>query len=112
MSKNLNRYFLLQGVELLAVGSETVRKAQQRLQSCERCNLFASAPFYVLLDEATGRSNPTECMLCEAARCPKCGGPVIETTLVSFDDDADGSSRVDHFDAPWEQNIVMIDEPT
>ena len=68
---------------ILALSSSTIRRAEDAISSCEACNTEAELPFDWILDEVTGHSGSlTDYFLTEPARCPSCGSPVIEKTLV------------------------------
>ena len=74
------------GIEVLALGAATIRRAQQAISSCEACNENAELPFDWILDEVTGRrGSTTEDFLTEPARCPRCGWELNEKTLVEAD---------------------------
>jgi hypothetical protein len=71
------------GIELITVDPETVRKAQQQIESCEHCKPDdAEIPFDWLLAEVTGKKGAYEFVLSEPARCPNCRRGVTEKTLV------------------------------
>ncbi len=73
-------------MEIFAVGTETIRRAQNTLSSCEACNEQAELPFDWILDEVTGhRGSGCDYFLTEPARCPRCGAVIIEKTLVQPD---------------------------
>ena len=70
-------------IEVLALSTTTIRRAQDAIVSCESCNNDAELPFDWVLDEVTGRDGSiTDYFLTEPARCPRCGCSVIEKTLV------------------------------
>jgi hypothetical protein len=74
------------GIQILALGLITIRRAQEAISSCEACNKDAELPFDWVLDEITGRDgSTTDYFLTEPARCPRCGCSVIEKTLVEAD---------------------------
>lgn len=73
-------------IDLLALGANTIRRAQEAIASCEACNNDAELPFDWILDEVTGRDgSTTDYFLTEPARCPRCGCRIIEKTLVEAD---------------------------
>jgi hypothetical protein len=45
-------------IRVVAVGAETLRKAEQLIESCEHCNPDAEIPFDNILDRVTG-CNPS-----------------------------------------------------
>jgi hypothetical protein len=64
--------------------SATVKKAEQRIESCEHCHPDdAEIPFDWLLAVVTGKRGPYEFILTEPAHCPTCKHPVTEKTLVN-----------------------------
>ena len=73
-------------IHILAIGTVTIRRAQEAISSCESCNNAAELPFDWILDEITGcDGSTTDYFLTEPARCPRCGCSVIEKTLVEAD---------------------------
>src|SRR5262249_19428268 len=70
-------------IELVTVDSATVKKAAQRIESCEHCHpADAEIRFDWILAEVTGKRGPYEFMLTEPARCPNCKRPITEKTLI------------------------------
>jgi len=73
-------------INIVALSASTIRRAQEAISSCEACNNDAELPFDWILDEVTGRDgSSTDYFLTEPAKCPRCGGSVIEKTLVEAD---------------------------
>jgi hypothetical protein len=73
-------------IHILAIGTSTIRRAQESISSCESCNKDAELPFDWILDEVTGcDGTTTDYFLTEPARCPRCGCTIIEKTLVEAD---------------------------
>jgi len=71
------------GMQILALGVVTIRRAEEAISSCEACNKDAELPFDWILDEVTARDgSTTDYFLTEPARCPRCGRNIIEKTLV------------------------------
>src|SRR5437867_4284909 len=71
------------GIELVSVDSETIRKAEGYVESCEHCDPDdAEIPFDWFLAEVTGKHGPYEFILTEPARCPNCKQHITEKTLV------------------------------
>ena len=109
----MNHKFLLHGVELIAVGRDSTRKAVERLSSCERCNTFASISFRSVLDEVLGRKQGiTEYVLTQAAACPSCAGLICESSSIALNDVSDFDNQTAlQFDFPLEQtDIILVDE--
>jgi hypothetical protein len=103
---------LLEKVELVAVGTQTLVKARRRILSCERCNWRASMPFVLLLDSVTGRKrSATEYVLSGPVRCRNCTSPILETTLVLFETKT--HEVFGEFVPSWhETDIVLVDAET
>ena len=73
----------LQQIQLIAIGPNTLRRAQREIAFCEHCNPNDSEiPFDWLLTEVTGKRGPYEFILGELARCPNCQHEITEKTLV------------------------------
>ena len=70
-------------VSLIAISRETLVRAESRILGCEECSKKAGLPFSWILDCVTDR-NPaiTDYVLPRPAQCRKCGGEVLEKTLV------------------------------
>jgi hypothetical protein len=74
---------IIDAIDILALSTATIRRAQEGIASCESCNGEAELPFDWVLDEVTGHNgSTTDYFLTEPARCPHCGGNVTEKTLV------------------------------
>jgi len=73
----------LQQIQLIAIGPNTLRRAQREIAFCENCHPNDSElPFDWLLTEVTGKRGPYEFILGELPRCPNCKHLVTEKTLV------------------------------
>jgi hypothetical protein len=110
-----NRFLeLLPKVEVLATSSDSLFKAQNRVVGCEECDPGADRPFSAVLDQVTHRQDSvTDYILCEPAKCGRCGAPIFETTLVvpSPSETASEGSALLYFDVPIEEtNIVLVNE--
>jgi CheY-like chemotaxis protein len=72
---------------VVLIDEETLRKAEQMILSCERCNSEAQVLFCEILDRLTG-SDPsvTDYILKKPGSCPRCFRAVTEQTLVELDD--------------------------
>src|SRR5262249_8935970 len=69
---------------IVLVRAHIVRKAEWRIESCEKCNPEgAELPFDNILDQVTG-SDPsrTDYLLERPAKCPNCRRDILEKTLV------------------------------
>jgi hypothetical protein len=70
-------------IESITVDSPTVKKAEQRIESCEHCHRNdAEIPFDWILAEVTGKRGPYEFILGEPGRCPNCRHDITEKTLI------------------------------
>ena len=73
----------LQQIQLIAIGPNTLRRAEREIVFCEHCQPNDSEiPFDWLLTLVTGKRGPYEFMLGEPARCPNCKDEITEKTLV------------------------------
>ena len=84
---------ILAGVELVAIGEESGRKAARRVVGCQSCTASVTHPFSSVLVEVlgVGRTN-AEYVLCSPAHCPNCNQAIFEHTLVRCEgDDLDGA---------------------
>ncbi len=73
----------LQQIRLIAIGPNTLRRAQREIAFCEHCHPHDSElPFDWLPVEVTGKRGPYEFILGELARCPNCKHEITEKTLV------------------------------
>jgi len=74
----------LQQIQLIAIGPNTLRRAEREIVFCEHCHPNDSEiPFDWLLTEVTGKRGPYEFILSEPARCPNCGCKIFEKTLIA-----------------------------
>src|SRR5689334_12770976 len=97
---------------VVAISKESLFTAQHLVTGCEACDPTASLSFTSVLDAVTNRTDRvTDYILGEAAKCGKCGGQIVETTLVTLDDVELGLTSFD-LDTPTEQtHVFLIDEP-
>ena len=73
----------LQQIQLIAIGPNTLRRAQREIAFCEHCHPHDSElPFDWLRMEVTGKRGPYEFILGELARCPNFKHEITEKTLV------------------------------
>jgi hypothetical protein len=103
---------LLPKIEVIAPGNDSLFMAEDRVVGCEECDPAADRPFIAVLDQVTHRQDSlTDYILCEPAKCGKCGAAIIESTLVVLKPaDSDGPPLL-YFDVPIEEtNIVLVDE--
>ena len=76
------------GIDLVTVDAETIRKAEARVESCERCHpADAEIPFDWLLADVTGNRGRYDFILTEPAHCPNCKQLMTEKTLVEPKED-------------------------
>jgi hypothetical protein len=79
---------------------------------CEACDPTACLSFSSVLDKVTNRMDgATDYILGEAAKCGKCGGPIVETTLVTLDDVDLGLTFFDLDTLTEQTHVFLIDEP-
>jgi len=69
---------------IVAVSIATVRRAECQIASCERCDRTADIPFHRVLDWLSIGPAPAHYVMPQAARCPRCGGFVLEHTLIEL----------------------------
>ena len=109
-----NRFLdILPKVEVIATSNDSMFKAQNRVVGCEDCDPRADRPFSAVLDQVTHRQDSiTDYILCEPAKCSKCGASIIETTLVVLKpSDPDEGPALLYFDVPIEEtNVVLVTE--
>jgi len=108
------------GVELVALGETSIRRALMRVAACQSCSATVSRSFGLLLSELLAPVNPvTEYILCAPARCPNCSEPILEGTLVRcLEDDDQGEDDAictSTFEREFEpaledSDVVLIDE--
>jgi len=73
----------LQQIQLIAIGPNTLRRAEREIAFCEHCHPHdCEIPFDWLITEVTGMHGPYEFILGELARCPNCKAEISEKTLV------------------------------
>jgi hypothetical protein len=108
------QHFLMQGVELVAIGEATQLEAQKRVTGCAACSASASRSFEWLVNHILGGNGMTEYLVCSPAECPRCEAPIFERTLVDFTGKAKATlDEHKYFDVrDEEQDVVFIDEPT
>jgi hypothetical protein len=103
---------LLPKIEVIAPGNDSLFKAQDRVVGCEECDPSASCPFGAVLDQVTHRQDSlTDYILCEPAKCGRCGASVIESTLVVLKPVDTDDPPLLYFDVPIEEtNVVLVHE--
>jgi len=102
------------GIELVAVGEDSILKAQGRVAACQSCSASASRPFSSVLTEALGATGPIpEYVLGASARCPSCSQPIVENTLVCCAAELESAALrapSDFGRCGDEDNVVLINE--
>lgn len=85
------------GQYILFIDAKTVRKAQQEICSCDSCSPDdAEYLFSSILDSLMGNDpSVSEYVLEIPAKCPHCGTPVTEWTLIKWIGIADQGWSVD-----------------
>jgi hypothetical protein len=103
------------GLELVALGETSLRRALVHVVGCQSCSTVVSRSFGLLLSELLGPTNSvTEYILCAPARCPNCSESILEGTLVRCDVDQDEPVAIANreFEPTLEgADVVLIDEP-
>jgi hypothetical protein len=102
----------LQSTELMTIGQASSLKAKKFVTGCAVCNKSASQPFHSVLDKVLGSAGKTEYLLCSPVECPRCASPILETTLVSTNDQTQQKKGQFAELGPEETNIVFVDEHT
>ena len=70
---------------VVLVGAEILRDAEQMIESCEHCNPDADIPFDNLIAWVTGYGpGVTDYLLENPAKCPNCRRKVFEKTLIEL----------------------------
>jgi len=110
----MKQHFLMEGVELVAVGEASLREALKRVIACAACSESASRSFQWLLGQVLGNAGMTEYLLSCSAQCPNCDAEILENTRIDFDGKAKAAlEEFTYFDVRDEgQDVVFIDEPT
>jgi hypothetical protein len=108
-----NRFLsLLPKIDVVAISKDSLFIAQQLVTGCEACDPNASVSFSTVLGEVTKRTDSvTDYIVCEPAKCGKCGAAIVETTLVALN--APNSTFTSNgFDTLTEHtDVLLIDEP-
>jgi hypothetical protein len=92
--------------ELIVVGEASLLKAQRHVTGCAACSELASRPFESVLSDVLEDPHTAGYILGTPGFCPRCASPIMESTLVSFENDPQGATRAD------ETNLVFVDKPT
>ena len=69
---------------VVAVTIASIRRAECRIGSCERCDRTADQPFSRALDTIDIAPPGAGYFMCEPAHCPACGAAVFEHTLIEL----------------------------
>jgi len=108
-----NRFLdLLPKVEVIATSNDSLFMAQKLVVGCEECDPEPNRPFSAVLDQVTHRQDSiTDYIICEPAKCGRCGAPIIETTLVAVTPSDSDAPEILYFDFPIEEtNVVLVHE--
>jgi hypothetical protein len=110
----MKQNYLLEGIDVLAVGEASLDKVLARVIGCAACCRSASTSFESLLHHTFGTSGMTEYFLSTPMHCPKCDTPIFERTLVDFSGKAKAAlEEIQYFDSrDEEQDVVFVDEST
>jgi hypothetical protein len=102
------------GVQLVALGEESILKAQSRVVACQECSASVSRPFGSVLVEILGALSPqSEYVVCAPAFCPNCDQPIVESTLVRCEGEigeATAAPMPDLTPCSDDVNVVLINE--
>jgi len=102
------------GIEIIAIGKESLKKGLVRVSACQNCSAWVSRPFGSVLLEALGEpSRMAEYVVCEPAQCPNCRDLITETTLVRCEGEREEGvpAALKEFEQSWEEtNVILIDE--
>src|SRR5437867_6194737 len=102
---------ILRGVELVALGQPSLLKAQERITGCQACDGSASRSFESLLALVLEKGGATEYFVCSPVECPRCGSPILETTLVSVGEECRTAAMRTFEPSVEETEVVFVDEP-
>jgi len=99
------------GIDLVAVGTASLLKAQAHITGCKACDGSASRSFQSVLAEVLEGCHATKYFVCAPIECPRCASPILETTLVSIRAERRGlATRI--YEPPLMQtDVVFVDEP-
>lgn len=97
--------------EWVAVGPESLMKAQTRVEACQFCSPSVSRPFSSVVVEVLGAANPVcQYLLSAPAECPSCAQPLVEDTLVRCEGErqSNASTLADVYVPCLEESNVML----
>ena len=106
------KHQVLRGIELIAVGEASLLKAQEQITGCQACTGFASRPFQSVLAQLLENGGATEYFLCSPVECPRCASPILETTLVTVQEEHQTAETWIFEPLVEATNVVFVDEPT
>jgi hypothetical protein len=70
-------------IEIVTVGSETIRAAESRIAGCETCRPDQSDCFFdCILADVLGKCSQFDFVMSQIAHCPNCKAELTEQTLV------------------------------
>ena len=106
----MNRQTLI-GIELVAAGQASLLMARRHITGCTACNVYASQTFQSVMARTLGSTGTTEYFMCCRTQCPRCSSSIVESTLVSTDNDIQViDENLNTFEVPLaETNVVFVD---
>jgi len=114
----MNRQTMM-GIELVAAGQASLLMASRHITGCAACNAYASQTFQSVMVRTLGCTGTTEYFMCCRTQCPRCRSSIVESTLVSTDNDIQVidiqviDENLNTFEVPLaETNVVFVDAPT
>ena len=99
------------GIDLVAVGTATLLKAQAHITGCQTCDPSASRSFQSLLAEVLESCQATKYFVYAPIECPRCASPILETTFVSIKAECRGLPTRIYEPPLMETDVVFVDEP-
>src|SRR5256885_3093418 len=99
------------GIDLVAVGTASLLKAQALITGCQACDGSASRSFQSVLAEVLEGCHATKYFVCAPIECPRCASPILETTFVSIRAERRGLVTRIYEPSLMQTDVVFVDEP-
>jgi len=99
------------GIDLVAVGTASLLKAQAHITGCKACDGSASRSFQSVLAEVLEGCHATKYFVCAPIECPRCASPILETTFVSMRAERRGPATRIYEPPLMQTDVVFVDEP-
>jgi hypothetical protein len=77
-----SRSLFSSAMEVIVVGSDSMKTALTQVTGCELCSAFAGRTFESVLEHQSNRQGLVTYVLSESPVCPRCDAPIREATLV------------------------------